>query len=70
MDVIKSETRTVYKVQAYQAGHGYAPSWQTCESHEDYDEILVLYDMILKSEATCPLRLISESVNIDVLAEN
>ena len=63
-------SKTYYRTQAFQAGFGYEPSWQNMDASADYDEALVNYNEFKNLHCGVPLRLISETVSIDVLESN
>jgi len=70
MNIIRNEGgNKVYKIECFQGGHGYEPTWQACDSTTDYDDALIKYNEFLKVTGCVPLRLVSQTVSIDILEE-
>ena len=71
MDVIRPiGSKTVYRIQSKFSEQGEEPTWQTCDASTDYDDALMKYNEFVTSVPKHKFRLVSETVNIDVLEEN
>lgn len=66
---IRRETYTDYKVEYFGSDFGYEPCWLTACLTQDYDLALVRYSELV-GRGDYKVRLISQTISVDVLREN